>query len=196
MIKEEVAPGIVIYSNVLSDMENLSKDIEDGIEAAKLEWRDAYVKNNSGVSVDKKIRDVKSISIDKVQSGVMNPIKESFYNNLFEIFQKGFSLIENDYRIMYGMETEWHDNYQILKYGEGQHFSNHVDDNLAYHRRISTLYYLNDDYSGGEINFPRFQLSIKPLKNQMILFPSTYVYNHYVSPVKEGTRYAVVSWLR
>jgi hypothetical protein len=196
MIKEEVAPGIVIYSNVISDMENLSKDIEDGIEAAKLEWKDAYVKSHSGVSVDKKIRDVKSISIEKVHPGAMNPIKESFYNNLFEIFQKGFALVENDYRLMYGIQTEWHDNYQVLKYGEGQHFTNHVDDSLDYHRRISTLYYLNDNYSGGEINFPRFKLSIKPLKNQMILFPSTYVYNHSVSPVKEGTRYAVVSWLR
>jgi Rps23 Pro-64 3,4-dihydroxylase Tpa1-like proline 4-hydroxylase len=196
MIKEEVAPGIVIYSNVISDIENLSKDIEDGMESAKLQWKDAYVKSNSGVSVDKKIRDVKSISIEKVQSGVTNPIKESFYNNLFKIFEEAFSLVENDYKLMYGTQTEWHDNYQVLKYGKDQHFSNHIDDNTTYHRRISTVYYLNDNYEGGEIKFPRFNLTIKPLANQMILFPSTYVYNHSVSPVVEGERYAVVSWLR
>jgi predicted 2-oxoglutarate/Fe(II)-dependent dioxygenase YbiX len=61
---------------------------------------------------------------------------------------------------------------------------------------MSTVYYLNDNYTGGEINFPRFNVTFKPKANQMIIFPSTYVYNHSVSPVIEGQRYAVVSWLR
>lgn len=196
MKKEEVAPGIVVYSDIIKDYHTLVNDIEDGMEWAHLDWQDAYVKDSSGVSVNKKVRDVKSISIEKVQPGIGNPIREFFYNNLFNIFSDNFGKIENDYRLKYGVETSWHDNYQVLKYGKDQHFSNHIDDNPAYHRRISTLYYINDDYSGGEINFPRFDLTIKPLANQMILFPSTYVYNHSVSPVKEGTRYVVVSWMR
>lgn len=196
MEKKEIAPGIVVYNNVIKEFSNLIKDIEEGMQAAKIDWKDAYVKDVSGVSVNKKIRDVQSISINKVQPEVLNPITESFYNNVFNLFSDNFSIIENDYKSMYGIESFWHDQYQILKYGKDQHFSNHVDDSPTYHRRISSLYYLNEDYLGGEINFPRFNLSIKPLANQMILFPSTYVYNHSVAPVKEGTRYVVVSWLR
>ena len=55
---------------------------------------------------------------------------------------------------------------------------------------------MNDNYTGGEINFPRFGITFKPKANQMIVFPSNYVYNHSVSPVIEGSRYAVVGWLR
>jgi hypothetical protein len=196
MKKREVAPGIVIYDDVIEDFKTLAKDIEEGMEAARLGWKEAFVQDYSGVVINKKIRDVETISIEKIETGVSSPIKESFYNTLFNIFEDNFAIIENDYKRSYGVETSWHDSYQVLKYGKDQHFSNHIDDSPAFHRRISTLYYLNEDYLGGEINFPRFNLKIKPLANQMILFPSTYVYNHYVSPVTEGTRYVVVSWMR
>ena len=61
---------------------------------------------------------------------------------------------------------------------------------------MSWVYYINDDYTGGEIVFPRFGITYKPAKDELLIFPSTYVYNHSVLPVIEGTRYAVVSWLR
>lgn len=83
-----------------------------------------------------------------------------------------------------------------LKIWSGTKFVNHIDDHQDYHRRVSTVYYLNENYTGGEINFPRFDIVFKPKANQMIVFPSTYVYNHSVSPVIEGERYAVVSWMR
>ena len=196
MKKREVAPGILIYDDVIEDFKTLPRDIEDGMDAARVGWKEAFVKDYSGVVINKTVRDVDTISIEKIQHGVSNPVKESFYNNLFAIFEDNFSIIENDYKLYYGVETTWHDTYQLLKYGQDQHFSNHVDDSPTFPRRISTLYYLNEDYLGGEINFPRFNLKIKPSANQMILFPSTYVYNHSVSPVTEGTRYVVVSWLR
>jgi predicted 2-oxoglutarate/Fe(II)-dependent dioxygenase YbiX len=55
-------------------------------------------------------------------------------------------------------------------------------------------FYLNDEYEGGEIEFSRFGLNVKPKANQAIFFPSNYVYNHTVHPVTSGTRYAVVGW--
>jgi predicted 2-oxoglutarate/Fe(II)-dependent dioxygenase YbiX len=88
-----------------------------------------------------------------------------------------------------------HDAYQILKYGKGQHFANHIDDCEKYLRRVSSAFYLNDNYSGGEINFPRFGVTYKPKANELIIFPSSFIYNHSVSEVTDGTRYAVVSWI-
>ena len=123
-------------------------------------------------------------------------MSELFFVNLNNIFFENFDPIEKNYMSLYGIFSEWHDSYGILKYGEGQQFTNHIDDHPSYHRRVSTVYYLNDNYTGGEINFPRFNVTFKPKANQMIVFPSTYVYNHSVSPVLEGTRYAVVSWMK
>ena len=53
-------------------------------------------------------------------------------------------------------------------------------------------YFLNDNYIGGEIEFARFNLKIKPKANQALFFPSNYVYNHQVHDVISGTRYTIV----
>jgi Rps23 Pro-64 3,4-dihydroxylase Tpa1-like proline 4-hydroxylase len=55
-------------------------------------------------------------------------------------------------------------------------------------------FFLNDDYEGGEIEFTRFGLSIKPKANQAVFFPSNYVYSHSVNSVVSGVRYSIVGW--
>lgn len=200
MIKEEIAPGIVVYSNVIPDSEKLYTDIEEGALSAKISWAAAGVKENSDAKVNTKTRDTSTIGVSYLGNvknvSLVDNVKELFFINLNNIFFESFDPIEKDYLSSYGIFSEWHDSYGILKYGEGQQFTNHIDDHPSYHRRVSTVYYLNDNYTGGEINFPRFNITLKPKANQMIIFPSTYVYNHSVSPVVEGERYAVVSWMR
>lgn len=200
MDKKEIAPGIVVYSDVIPDSENLYFDIEEGIVSANINWLAAGVKEGPDATVNPKSRDTQTIGVpylgkSKNVSSVNN-VSELFFTNLNNIFFENFESIEKDYISSYGIFSEWHDSYGILKYGAGQKFTNHIDDHPSYHRRVSTVYYLNDNYTGGEINFPRFNITFKPKANQMILFPSTYVYNHSVSPVIEGERYAVVSWLK
>jgi hypothetical protein len=199
MNKEEIAPGIVIYSDVIPNSENLYKDIEEGMISAKFSWNAAGVKENTDPMVNKKTRDTSIFGIPykgKIEDILTENLSESFLVNVNNLFFEHFDPIEKDYMATYGIFSEWHDIYGILKYGEGQQFTNHIDDHPSYHRRVSTVYYLNENYTGGEINFPRFGITLKPKANQMIVFPSTYVYNHSVSPVIEGERYAVVSWLK
>lgn len=199
MNKEEIAPGIVIYSDVIPNSENLYKDIEEGMASAGFTWNAAAVKESSDPMVNKKTRDTSTFGIPykgKVEDIKIQSLADAFINNVNNLFFEHFDPIEKDYMADYGIFTDWHDTYGILKYGEGQQFTNHIDDHPSYHRRISTVYYLNDNYTGGEINFPRFNVTLKPKANQMIVFPSTYVYNHSVSPVTSGERYAVVSWMR
>jgi hypothetical protein len=200
MIKEEIAPGIVVYKNVIPNSENLYVDIEEGIASAGLSWIAASVKEGSEPTVNTKTRDTHSFGVaylgeSKDTSLTLN-MSEFFFVSLNNLFFENFDPIERDYMGSFGIFSESHDSYGILKYGEGQQFTNHIDDHPSYHRRISTVYYLNDNYTGGEINFPRFNVAFKPKANQMIVFPSTYVYNHSVSPVIEGERYAVVSWIK
>lgn len=199
MIKDEIAPGILVYSNVIPNSENLYKEIEEGIISAKIEWQGAFVKEADSVTVNTTTRNTLTIGVpylEKVDTTTSMNYIEEFNKNLNNLFFESFDLIEKDYLEYYGVRSTWHDAYAILKYGKGQFFTNHVDDHPDYHRRVSTIYYLNDNYTGGEINFPRFNITFKPKANQMILFPSTYVYNHSVSPVIEGERYAVVSWIK
>lgn len=201
MNKEEIAPGIVVYSDVIPNSENLYKDIEEGMASAGFDWINASVKSGKEEDpmVNKNTRDTSTFGIPykgKIENASIQTMEDAFLNNINNIFFESFDPVEKDYMSEYGIFTDWHDIYGILKYGKGQQFTNHIDDHPSYHRRISTVYYLNDNYTGGEINFPRFGITFKPKANQMIVFPSTYVYNHSVSPVIEGERYAVVSWMR
>ena len=194
MIKNEIAPGIIVYSNVFDGHKTLIEDIEEGIVSAQLSWVSASV--DSGLN--KNIRDTDSISIPFIDGVIeeFTSFQDSFYKTLSNIFYCNLFTLEKEYMSSFGVSFSDHDSYQILKYGKGQKFVNHIDDHPKYHRRLSSVYYINDDYEGGEINVPRFNICYKPKANEMIIFPSTYVYNHSVSEVISGTRYAVVSWLK
>jgi hypothetical protein len=197
MKKEEIAPGIVVYSDVIEKYENLVEIIEKGIINCDLAWGQAETTGDPNSTINKNFRDAGSLFVNYKDKEITQflSVKDEFFLSLSNIFFSYFSKLENDYKLDYSVDTSFHHDYEILKYGIGQHVSNHVDDSHTHHRRVSIVYYLNEDYDGGEIVFPRFGINYKPKANQLLLFPSNYMYNHTVTPVKSGERYTVVSWL-
>lgn len=195
----ELAPGIFIYQNVIDGHEEIIESIELSISNNVIAWHGSGVKSEYGNSVNKEIRDTDAFGVPYLGKIKKDPNESNdmqfFLDSMSNIFYTGFHKIEEHYKENFGISTTWHDTYGVLKYGVGQKFINHIDDHTDFLRRVSTVYYINDTYLGGEINFPRFNISYKPSANEMIVFPSTYVYNHSVSEVTEGTRYCVVSWL-
>jgi len=199
---EELAPGIVSYLNVMEDPSTFIVDVESLVEINELSWMygSAGEPRNESNEVKPKlssIRDCRVISLPKFDTATPkepgspslgalsahNFLNESLYGAI------------NDYRTRFNAH-EWNisEGWQILKYGKDGHFINHFDDCTMFPRTVSMSFYLNDDYEGGEIEFNNFKLKIKPKANQMIVFPSNYVYTHTVHPVTYGTRYAVVGW--
>lgn len=98
---------------------------------------------------------------------------------------------------------------QILHYGVGGHYIPHVDAETLYKddigldlwektldRDLSVVYFLNDDFAGGELFFPGLDLVIEPAAGTLVCFPSDHNYVHGVRPVTSGHRYTVVSWMR
>jgi hypothetical protein len=63
-----------------------------------------------------------------------------------------------------------------------------------YTYNVSVLMYPNDEYAGGEITFPDYDLVIKPQPGDMIMFPGNNSYKHTVEKVITGTRYTMPSW--
>lgn len=196
--KRTLAPGIVIYSDVIQGYETLIDQIENGAKQSNTDWMQSTAIKNGVLEVNKEIRDTDAIYInyqDYVTTSFINEQHE-FSSKIASIFFEAFSPLEVDYKQEHGLDTSWHDSYGILRYSEGQKVVNHVDDNKMFLRRMSIVYYLNDNYEGGEVIFPRFDVNYKPVANELLLFPSNYMYNHSVLPVTDGTRYSVVSWLR
>lgn len=100
-----------------------------------------------------------------------------------ERYLAGHNLDKNNYKL----ELQ---QLPIKKWNTGQSMGPHFDGqdgnkNLAF----SLVAYVNDDYEGGEINFPNHNVTIKPKSGSMIMFPSQEPYIHEVMPITSGVRY-------
>ena len=56
---------------------------------------------------------------------------------------------------------------------------------------IAGLFYINDDYEGGELYFPNQGIQFKPKAGSAYFFPGDMNYIHGVTEVKSGIRYTV-----
>lgn len=54
---------------------------------------------------------------------------------------------------------------------------------------LGTIFYLNDDYEGGRLHFPKQGIAFKPKRRAVYFFPGDMNYIHGVEPIKSGTRY-------
>lgn len=81
----------------------------------------------------------------------------------------------------------------LLRYEVGGFLPAHQDHGIS-SRILSTVSYLNDDYEGGEIEFPNSNIKIKPPAGSIIFFPSNFLYVHEVHPIIKGSRYSLPHW--
>lgn len=79
--------------------------------------------------------------------------------------------------------------YHLMKWSKGNKMTPHVDTDYQKHQHIVCMYYVNDDYEGGEIVFPDYDIKIKPKANSLVMFPGNENYLHEVLEVLEGFRY-------
>jgi hypothetical protein len=84
----------------------------------------------------------------------------------------------------------------VLAYSDGYGADLHTD--LPEYDKnfdFTFLTFLNDDYKGGELYFPDFNISLKS-KGTSVLFPCTFLYPHTVLPITKGTRYCLMVRLK
>lgn len=60
---------------------------------------------------------------------------------------------------------------------------------------ISNLLYLNDNYDGGELYFPKYDLLIKPEAGMLVSFPGNFYNRHGIMPASDF-RYAINIFLK
>ena len=124
-----------------------------------------------------------------------------------------FNLIEKC-RTLYGYKGKlWPEQQYFFSWETGTEHQQHFDNNdMAFEHqgikkefrpyglpelKFSSILYLNDNYEGGEIFFPRLGRIIKPEKGDWIIFESDQMESeHGVKKIIEGTRYTLAQWLQ
>ena len=94
----------------------------------------------------------------------------------------------------------------VLKYSPGGKYEAHSDSEYwnrdmgkwikSIARDYSLLLYVNDDYEGGSLYFPNFEMRLRPESGMLVAFPSDHRYLHAAEPLLSGERFVIVSWAR
>ena len=186
--------GINIYRNVFSkeDSERYINTLESNLTGnKKYKWADATVTNSPNPI--KKARDCVDFKYKQENLGPRDEQNAELIDLHEEIYQK-LKFCVDDYASYWGINVVYYEAFNFVKYeGEGKHFNIHADHGPAYNCTVSAVIYINDDYEGGEIRFPRFEgYTHTPRVGDIILCPSNYIYEHASLPMKSGTKYCVV----
>lgn len=155
------------------------------------DWSSAQT--GSGLSED--IRNCSVINMSEratisVNPEVRNKIDEEIYEWVAKVLQ--------EYELRFPhllLEIKEDSGYELLRYSEGQFYTEHTDHFKEQPRTLSVSINLNDDYEGGEFAFFNREIIARNPKGSVIVFPSNFMYPHEVMPVTKGTRYSIITWL-
>lgn len=101
-------------------------------------------------------------------------------------------------------KIQWWELPQPLRYTAGDKYDPHSDNEdwnkeggfweKKKDRDISCILYLNDNFSGGLLDFPDHGIKIKPSPGLLVAFPSHHGYKHGAEPTGDGLRYVLATW--
>ena len=102
------------------------------------------------------------------------------------------------YPVPGGYDTKsWREAIQVLQYEKSQEYKFHHDagtreEQAEYHRKISVIVYLTEDFKGGGTSFPH--VTFKPKPGYGLFFPSNWCFPHAGEKVEEGIKRVAVTW--
>ena len=193
---KEHAVGICQYDNIF-DAENFIELLE---EECSQDW--GYVRWEKSATGEGQISNTRTSMGCELMPLSSNEISIERVMPLASEWQKIWEKIDPiiwDYRHVFELDLEMDEGYRVLKYGGGAEYHAHHDHFRNNARSLSLVAFLNDNFTGGNLVFPRFNVNIQPRAGSVIMFPSNYPYLHIAEPVgeKDNTvKYSLVTWFQ
>ena len=119
-----------------------------------------------------------------------------YKNRLFN-----YDLVLDCYPVIGATATSsYREEIQVLEYTENQKYNWHYDacpdpNSEFYHRQISIVLYLKDDFEGGATKFkmvPHYEY--RPKAGYGLFFPSNWCFTHCSTPLESGKKRVAVTW--
>ena len=135
---------------------------------------------------------------EKQPWGVYRFMSPRMPENIVSILSKIFEIAYGTFVKIYDVEIDHpgEKQFNIVKFEEGYAMHLHVDTMSVSALHLASVYYINDNYSGGEIRFPQHNLTIKPDANTLILFPGNENYWHETLEVTKNNRYTSTKFFK
>jgi hypothetical protein len=125
--------------------------------------------------------DSKDPRVNQMTRYIMNSFLMAF-EMCFDRYFAGHNLDKNNYT----MDFNW---LNLKRWNVGQNMGPHFDGYVNDGKKVAftAIFYLNDDYTGGELYFKDYEKSLKPKAGSMVIFPGSFI--HEVKEIKEKQRY-------
>ncbi len=184
--------GIKVYKNTIPKDSNIPMRLHVSLDDSQHEY---YRWHESLVGEGTKIPDYRDCTDFKMNESYIDQTPKEFDDivNIYNIVAEAQKQCLRNYESQYNVCMNYMESINFVKYTPNQHFSVHTDHGFSYVCTISCVTYLNDDYDGGELYFPNFEIEWKPEFGDSIFFPSTFLYAHASKPVLSGTKYSAVT---
>ena len=131
--------------------------------------------------------EIKSINLI---SDIKNDVVKETMIKLDERIQE---FVEKSYFPSFGYSVKmfgWFRELELIKWSSFAQLPAHIDGDDVKEYPVITiggLIYLNDEYHGGEIAFPEYEVMIKPQPGDLVLFPCHYLHEvKVIRPLEEG----------
>lgn len=182
--KEELAPGLVVYRNVIPGYEQLIPYIEQVVMSGGAGWDTTEI---SGNQVDTMYFQYPSEFKDP------NDFSVSFAERIALVSAGFLGFAEKDYIDSNSLPQNLHDQIGLLRYSKGTFFPlSSSEDSKA----VIVMYFLNDDYSGSALEFPNLDVTYQPKANEALILPSADGYQYSISELTDGTKYSIITYIR
>jgi hypothetical protein len=124
--------------------------------------------------------------------GVKFVVSKEIPEKILDMLEKVFEIAYKKCIEAYSVELNPFEKRKIplIRFEKGYSMNEHADTTGDF----AAIYYINDDYEGGEINFMDHNLKIKPKANSFITFPSNSDYWHEVLTNTGKERYSSTLW--
>lgn len=186
--------AIRIYKKVFLNYENIINYFNIAAENSK-NWR--WKTSNQAIKSNEKQRynDQMVLPVYKTNYSALNPNEHEkklivLSADIQERVMQHVAHYAKDFEIV----VAGNEKMTLLRYGPGNFFKMHRDDHPITPRTFSTIYYINDNYIGGELYFKYFDFKYKPEYGDLVIFPSSYAYSHESMPISDGVKYAIVDF--
>jgi len=190
-IVKDAPPGILVINDYLeAEICDALARYADSCAYTKLSVVDHHKSTGDKIeTATSEGRVTDHVHIDGMAPDVLSMMNDAYCNRLAPFYNVNF---------------EWYERPQILRYSAGGKYNQHADADhwlpdekkwvRTQDRDYSVLFYLNEDYGGGELEFINQKYRFKPKKGMLAAFPSDHRYLHAALPTTSGIRYVIVSW--
>lgn len=188
---EDLGNSIFMYKDVVGGSIDILSELNKIFSDYNQDYKAATINNKD---YDTSLRSCTVFSLYRD----LNDISE--YNNAKRVLNKKIDLALSKCILHFIKSTniriKEREPWEILRYEKSQKLTWHSDDGASHPSVVSFVYYINDDYEGGEIQFKdkAYSIPIKPKKDSLIIFPSSADYIHRVLPVTNGVKHSIISF--